>query len=129
LKINLYFLTKQNVFSMKNMLLSSAGTLVIGFLCNKFLPPGMATFAVPAVSALAGILMKQDPQQAATSGLVGGGALGAITSLMGDNGMGTLLSSVLGSGALSSILGGGVLGGAGGGIGGLLQGMLNKEKA
>lgn len=118
---------------MKNMLMSSAGTLVIGFLCNKFLPPGMATFAVPAVSALAGILLKQSPQQAATSGLAGGGALGLVTSLMGDGGMGSILSGVLGSGAasgvLSSVLGGGALGGAGGGVGGFLQGMLNKEKA
>jgi hypothetical protein len=118
---------------MKNMLFSSAGTLVLGFLCNKFLPPGMATIAVPAISALAGIVMKQGPQQAATSGLIGGGALGALSSLMGDGGMGSILSSVLGSeassGLLGSLLGGGVLGGAGGGVGGFLQNMLNKEKA
>jgi hypothetical protein len=118
---------------MKNMLMSSAGTLVIGFLCNKFLPPGMATLAVPAVSALAGIFLKQSPQQAATSGLAGGGALGLVSSLMGDGGMGSILSGVLGSdaasGILGSVLGGGALGGAGGGVGGFLQGMLNKTKA
>jgi hypothetical protein len=119
---------------MKNMLLSSAGTLVIGFLCNKFLPAGMATMAVPAVSALAGILMKQGPQQAATSGLLGGGALGALTSLIpgAGGGLGSVLGSVLGGdmagGLVGSLLGGGLLGGAGGGVGGFLQNMLNKAK-
>lgn len=106
---------------------------MIGFLCNKFLPPSMAMLAVPAVSALAGIFMKQGPQQAAASGAIGGGALGLIGSLMGDGGMGSLLSGVLGStgagGILSSVLGGGAVAGAGGGVGGFLQGMLNKEKA
>lgn len=116
---------------MKNMLLSSAITLVVGFICNKFLPAGSATWAVPAVSALAGILLKQTPQNGAVSGLAGGGILGAVLSAMGDGGMGSILSSVLGdnSGILGSLLGGGILGGAGGGIGGFLQGMLNKGTA
>jgi hypothetical protein len=116
---------------MKNMLLSSLGTLVIGYLCNKFLPAGSATWAVPAVSALLGVALKQTPQNGALSGLLGGGVLGAASSAMGDPGLGSLLSGVLGSdtanGLLGSLLGGGVLGGAGGGIGGLLQGMLNKQ--
>ncbi len=126
-----FYQYKTNFF-MKNMLLSSLGTLVVGFICNKFLPAGSATWAVPAVSALAAIFLKQAPQQAATSGLIGGGALGAVTSLMGDGGIGSFLGSVLGGdmagGLLGSLLGGGVLGGAGGGIGGFLQGMLNKSQ-
>lgn len=116
---------------MKNTLLSSAITLVVGFLCNKFLPAGAATWAVPAVSALAGILLKQTPKDGALSGLAGGGVLGAILSATGDGGLGSILGGVLGenSGLLGSLLGGGVLGGAGGGIGGFLQGMINKGKA
>lgn len=131
-EIQLYFFkSKRN--SMKNMLLSSAGTLILGYICNKFLPPNIAAMAVPAISALAGIVMKQGPQQAATSGLVGGGALGALSSILGDPSLGSILSGVLGdstaNGLLGSLLGGGVLGGAGGGIGGFLQNMLNKDKA
>ena len=116
---------------MKNTLLSSAITLVVGFLCNKFLPAGSATWAVPVVSALAGILLKQTPKDGALSGLAGGGVLGAILSATGDGGLGAILGGVLGenSGLLGSLLGGGILGGAGGGIGGLLQGMLNKGTA
>jgi hypothetical protein len=116
---------------MKNMLFSSLGTLIVGFICNKFLPPGAATWAVPAISALAGIFLKQSPQNAATSGLLGGGLLGGLSSAMGDPGLGSILAGVLGGetagGILGSVLGGGVLGGAGGGIGGFLQGMLNKQ--
>ncbi|MCC6280801.1 MAG: hypothetical protein IT262_09380 [Saprospiraceae bacterium] len=116
---------------MKNTLLSSAITLVVGFLCNKFLPAGSATWAVPAVSALAGILLKQTPKDGALSGLAGGGVLGAILSATGDGGLGSILGGVLGenSGLLGSLLGGGILGGAGGGIGGFLQGMINKGTA
>lgn len=123
---------KTKRITMKNILMSSAGTLVIGFLCTKFLPPSIATIAVPAISALAGIILKQGPQQAATSGAIGGGVLGALSSALGDPGLGSILSGVLGSdmanGVLGSLLGGGVLGGAGGGIGGFIQNMLNKSK-
>ena len=116
---------------MKITLLSSAITLVVGFLCNKFLTAGSATWAVPAVSALAGILLKQTPKDGALSGLAGGGVLGAILSATGDGGLGSILGGVLGenSGLLGSLLGGGILGGAGGGIGGFLQGMINKGTA
>lgn len=117
---------------MKNTLLSSAITLVVGYICNKFLPAGAATWAIPAVSALAGILLKQTPKDGALSGLAGGGILGAILSATGDGGLGAILGGVLGdnaNGILGSLLGGGILGGAGGGIGGLLQGMLNKGTA
>lgn len=117
---------------MQNTLISSAITLVGGFLANKFMP-GSATWAVPLLSALAGVFLKQTPKDGAVSGLLGGGVLGAAASAMGDGGIGSILSGVLGGetagGLLGSILGGGVLGGAGGGIGGFLQGMLNKGKA
>lgn len=117
---------------MKNMLFSSLGTLVLGFLVNKFLPAGSATWAVPLISALAGIFLKQTPANAATSGALGGGLLGAVDSAMGGTGLGSILAGVLGessSGLLGSLLGGGVLGGAGGGIGGFLQTMMNKSSA
>lgn len=113
---------------MNNMLLSSVITAVVGFLVNKFMP-GASTWAIPAISALAGIFLKQSPKDGAVSGLMGGGVLGAISSAMGDGGMGSILAGVLGenaNGILGSLLGGGVLGGAGGGIGGFLQSMLNK---
>ncbi len=116
---------------MNNMLLSSGITAVVGFLCNKFLP-GSAIWAVPAVSALAGIFLKQTPKDGAVSGLMGGGVLGGLASLLGDGGVGSILGAVMGdsaNGVLGNILGGGILGGAGGGIGGFLQGMLNKSKA
>lgn len=116
---------------MKNMLMSSAGTLILGFLVNKFMP-GASTWAVPLISAVAGVLLKQSPKDGALSGLLGGGVLGGLSSAMGDPGLGGILSSVLGessSGLLGSLLGGGILGGAGGGIGGFLQGMLNKQQA
>ncbi len=117
---------------MNNMLLSAAITAVVGFICNKFLPPGSATWAVPAVSALAGIFLKQTPKDGALSGLMGGGVLGGLAGAMGDGGLGSILGAVMGdsaNGVLGSVLGGGILGGAGGGIGGFLQGMLNKSKA
>ncbi|MEQ1745821.1 MAG: hypothetical protein ABMA02_10365 [Saprospiraceae bacterium] len=118
---------------MNNTLISSAITLVVGFLANKFLPAGSATWAVPLVSAVAGVLLKQSPKDGATSGAIGGGALGALASLIGDPSVGGMLSGILGgdtaNGLLGSLLGGGVLGGAGGGIGGFLQGMLNKPKS
>lgn len=117
---------------MKNTLLSSAITLVVGFLANKFLPAGSATWAVPLISALAGIFLKQDPKNGALSGLLGGGVLGGLASATGDAGLGSILGALMGdsaNGALGSILGGGILGGAGGGIGGFLQGMINKTKA
>lgn len=117
---------------MNNMLLSSLITAVVGFICNKFLPPGSATWAVPAISAVASIFLKQTPKDGALSGLMGGGVLGGVASSMGGGSLGGILGSVLGDGGgglLGSILGGGVLGGAGGGIGGFLQGMLNKGKA
>jgi hypothetical protein len=114
------------------MLISSLITAVAGFICNKFLPAGSATWAVPAISALAGIFLKQTPKDGALSGLLGGGVLGGVAGAMGDGGLGSILGAVMGdsaNGVLGSILGGGVLGGAGGGIGGFLQGMLNKGKA
>ncbi|MCB0577478.1 MAG: hypothetical protein KDC61_23155 [Saprospiraceae bacterium] len=115
---------------MKNTLLSSVITLVVGFLANKLLPAGTATWVVPLASAVASIFLKQNPKDGALSGLLGGGALGVLAS---DGGLGSILSGVLGSdmagGMLGSILGGGVLGGAGGGVGGFLQGMLNKANA
>jgi hypothetical protein len=117
---------------MNNMLISSLITAVAGFICNKFLPAGSATWAVPAISALAGIFLKQTPKDGALSGLLGGGVLGGVAGAMGDGGLGSILGAVMGdsaNGVLGSILGGGVLGGAGGGIGGFLQGMLNKGKA
>lgn len=123
---------------MKNMLFSSLGTTLIGLLASKFLPAGMATYAVPVISALLGIFMKQTPANAATSGAVGGGLLGGILSGAGDalgvpggGGLGNILGAVMGDGAngvLGSLLGGGILGGAGGGLGGFLQGMLNKQQ-
>ncbi len=116
---------------MQNTLISSAITLIGGFLANKFLPAGSATWAIPLISALAGVFLKQTPKDGGLSGLLGGGALGAVAGAMGDGGIGSILGSVLGSetanGILGSILGGGILGGAGGGIGGFLQGMLNKK--
>jgi len=128
-----FFITKRNVIRMNNTLISSAITLVAGFLANKFLPAGSATWAVPLISAVAGILLKQSPKDGATSGALGGGALGALAGLLGDPSVGSILSGVLGgetaNGLLGSLLGGGVLGGAGGGIGGFLQGMLNKGKS
>jgi len=117
---------------MKNTLISSLITLVGGFLANKFLPAGSATWAVPLISALAGIFLKQTPKDGALSGLAGGGVLGAVASGMGDPGLGSFLGGLLGEssgGMLGSLLGGGILGGAGGGIGGFLQGMLNKSQA
>ncbi len=114
---------------MQNTLISSAITLIAGFIANKFLPAGSATWAIPLISAVAGILLKQTPKDGATSGLLGGGVLGAIAGAMGDGGISSVLSGALGSGMLGSVLGTGVLGGAGGGIGGFLQGMLNKGKA
>lgn len=127
---NLAFHFTKCTIDMNNMILSSAITAIVGFIAGKLdLNP---TIVVPAVSALAGILLKQNAQNGATSGLIGGGVLGAVTSLMGDPGLGGFLSSVLGenSGMLvGSLLGGGILGGAGGGIGGLLQGMTNKSKS
>jgi hypothetical protein len=116
----------------KNALMSSAATLVIGFLVNKFMP-GASTWAVPAISALASILLKQDPKGGALSGLLGGGVLGGLSGAMAGadgTGLGSLLGGMLGDngGLLSSLLGGGILGGAGGGIGGFLQGMLNKQQ-
>ncbi|MCB0533393.1 MAG: hypothetical protein H6574_16810 [Lewinellaceae bacterium] len=117
---------------MQNTLISSAITLVAGFLANKFLPEGSATWAVPLISALAGVFLKQTPKDGGLSGLLGGGVLGAVASATGDGGLGSILSAVLGgdtaNGMLGSILGGGILGGAGGGVGGFLQGMLNKGK-
>ncbi len=116
---------------MKNTLLSSLITLVVGFLANKFLPAGSATWAVPLASAAAGFFLKQSPKDGGLSGLLGGGVLGGLASAMGDGGMGSILGSLMGDGAngmLGSILGGGVLGGAGGGIGGFLQGMMNKSQ-
>ena len=117
---------------MQNTLLSSVITLVAGFLANKFLPAGSATWAVPLISALAGLFLKQSPKDGAMSGALGGGVLGAAASAMGDPGLGGLLGGLMGDGAsglLGSLLGGGILGGAGGGIGGFLQGLLNKNKA
>lgn len=115
---------------MNNMLISSLITAVAGFIANKM---GISpTIVVPVVSALAGILLKQNVKDGALSGLIGGGVLGAASSAMGDPGLGGILSSVMGensSSLLGSLLGGGVLGGAGGGIGGLLQGMINKGKS
>ena len=114
---------------MNNILLSSLVTAAGGFIANKLgLSPAIA---VPVLSALAGILFKQSPQNGAAAGLLGGGVLGAASAAMGDPGFGSILASVLGenSGILGSLLGGGLLGGAGGGIGGFLQGMLNKGKA
>lgn len=115
---------------MNSMLISSLITAVAGFIANKM---GISTtIVVPVVSALAGILMKQNTQNSALSGLVGGSVLGAASSAMGDPGLGGILSSVLGDNSttlLGSLLGGGVLGGAGGGIGGFLQGMINKGKS
>ena len=116
---------------MKNTLLSSLITLVVGYLANKFLPAGSATWAVPLISAVAGILMKQTPKDGALSGLAGGGVLGILATVLGDGGLGAFLGGVLGDnsgGLLGSLLGGGILGGAGGGIGGYLQGMINKGK-
>jgi hypothetical protein len=123
---------------MKNILFSSMGTTIIGLIASKFLPAGMATYAVPIISALLGMYMKHTPANAATSGAVGGGLLGGILGGAGDalgipggGGLGNILGSVMGDGAgglLGSLLGGGVLGGAGGGLGGLLQGMLNKQQ-
>jgi hypothetical protein len=116
---------------MNNMLLSSVVTLVVGFICNKFLPAGSATWAVPLISAVAGIIFKQDPKNGALSGAIGGGVLGGLAGALGTPGLGGMLSSVLGdsaSGVLGSVLGGGVLGGAGGGIGGFIQGMMNKNQ-
>lgn len=121
-----YFHIKTNIF-MNNILLSSAITAVAGFIASKL---GISpTIAVPVVSALAGLLLKQSPQNGALSGLLGGGALGAASSAMGDPGLGSILTSVLGenSGMLGSLLGGGLLGGAGGGVGGFLQGLINKK--
>lgn len=117
---------------MKNTLLSSLITLVAGFLANKFLPAGSATWAVPLISAVAGVLLKQSPKDGALSGLAGGGVLGVVANLLGDPGVGSFLSGILGDnagGLLGGLLGGGVLGGAGGGIGGFLQGMMNKSQA
>ena len=115
---------------MNNMLISSLITAVAGFIANKLgINP---VIAVPVVSALAGILMKQNAQNGAVSGLIGGGVLGAASSAMGDPGMGGILSAVMGDGSagvLGSLLGGTILGGAGGGIGGFLQGMINKKIA
>lgn len=130
-----FFIIQQNetTFMNQNSLISSAITLVVGFLVNKFMP-GAATWAVPAVSAVASILMKQAPQQGAVSGLLGGGVLGGLAGAMGGDaagaGIGSLLGGLLGDngGVLSSLLGGGLLGGAGGGIGGFLQGMINKSQ-
>jgi hypothetical protein len=127
-----FHISKTNHLFMQKMLLSSLGTMVIGFLANKFLPAGSATWAVPAISAILGVVMKQSPKDGALSGLLGGGALGGVAGAMGDPGIGSILSSVLGGetagGLLGSLLGGGLLGGAGGGIGGFLQGMLNKSQ-
>ncbi len=123
---------KTKFLLMNSMLLSSVVTAVVGFLGNKFLPAGSSTWLLPLVSAVAGIIFKQNPKNGAASGAMGGGLLGAVLGGMGDAagpGLGGILSSVLGessSGLLGSLLGGGLLGGAGGGIGGFLQGMLNK---
>ncbi len=117
---------------MKNTVLSSVITLVVGYLANKFLPAGSATWAVPLISAVAGIVMKQTPKDGALSGLAGGGVLGILANVLGDGGLGSFLGGVLGdnaSGLLGGLLGGGILGGAGGGIGGFLQGMINKSQA
>ena len=110
---------------MQNTLLSSAITLIAGFLANKFLPEGSATWAVPLISAAAGFFLKQTPKDGAMSGALGGGVLGVVASAMGDGGVGSFLGAVLGGetagGMLGSVLGGGVLGGAGGGIGGFFE--------
>lgn len=115
---------------MNNMLLSSLITAVAGYIATKLgINPAIA---VPVVSALAGILLKQNVQNGAASGLIGGGVLGAASAAMGDPGLGGILTSVMGvggGGVLGSLLGGGILGGAGGGIGGFLQGMINKKTA
>jgi len=117
---------------MKNTLLSSLITLVVGYLANKFLPAGSATWAVPLASAAAGFFFKQSPKDGGLSGLLGGGVLGGLASATGDAGLGSILGGLMGdsaNGIVGSILGGGILGGAGGGIGGFLQGMLNKSQA
>ena len=124
----LYLTHIKTSFFMNNMLLSSVLTAAAGFIASKL---GIsATIVVPIVSALAGFLFKQTPANGATSGLIGGGVLGAASSAMGmPSELGGVLSSVLGenSGMLGALLGGGLLGGAGGGLGGFLQGMLNKK--
>jgi len=133
-QINHHFFNKtKRTKNMNTTLISSAITLIAGFLVNKFLPAGSATWAVPLISALAGIVLKQDPKAGATSGALGGGVLGVVASLLGDPSIGSALGGVLGQetadGLVGSLLGGGVLGGAGGGVGGFLQGLLNKAKA
>ena len=117
---------------MQNTLLSSAITLIAGFLANKFLPEGSATWAVPLISAAAGFFLKQTPKDGAMSGALGGGILGVVASAMGDGGVGSFLGAVLGGetagGMLGSVLGGGVLGVVRGGFPGFLQCMITKGK-